>query len=93
MFPSQVGTPRSPRRLLRGFRALLARTELESPETIVWHTLRHTAASHWLAAGVSTFEVARRLGHSSTAITERVYSHLLPGGQEKSARALDHLIG
>ena len=30
---------------------------------------------------------------ASTNITERVYSHLLPGGQEKSARALDHLIG
>ena len=44
-------------------------------------------------AGVTPCEVARRLGHSSTNITERLYAHLLPGGQQKSAHALDHLIG
>ena len=93
VFASSLGTPWSPRNLLRGFRAVLARTDIASTNEIDWYTLRHSAASHWLAAGVSTFEVARRLGHSSTNITERVYAHLLPGGQERSAHALDHLIG
>ena len=93
VFPSARGTPRSPRNLLRAFRRLLARSAIAAPETATWHTLRDTAASHWLAAGVSTFEVSRRLGHSSTNLTERVYSHLLPGGQERSTHALDHLLG
>lgn len=46
-----------------------------------------------IAAGGSLLDAQDLLGHSSTAITERVYAHLLPGGQEKSARALDHLLG
>ena len=93
MFPSSVGTPWGARNFLRGFKDLLLETEIPNPDEIVWHSLRHTAASHWLMAGVTPFEVARRLGHSSTNITERVYAHLLPGGQQKSAHALDHLIG
>ena len=93
IFASEVGTPWLQRNLYRGFRRMLSTSEIDDPASVVWHTLRHTAASQWLLAGVSPFEVARRLGHSSTNVTERVYAHLLPGGQQKSAHALDHLIG
>jgi integrase len=69
------------------------RSSIDDVETVTWDTFCHTAASHWLMAGVTTFEVARRLGHALTNITERVYAHLLPGGQQKSAHALDYLVG
>ena len=42
------------------------------------HTLRHTFASHFLAAKPDVFLLARILGHGDTAVT-RIYSHLLPG--------------
>lgn len=93
IFASLVGTPWMQRNFYRDFKAVLAKTEIADQESVTWHTLRHTAASHWLMAGVTPFEVARRLGHSSTNITERVYAHLLPGGQQKSAHVMDHLIG
>jgi hypothetical protein len=38
------------------------------------HDLRHTAATNWLRAGVSAKTVSVWLGHSTTAITHRVYS-------------------
>ncbi len=42
---------------------------------IVWHSLRHTAAS-WLAInGVDLFKISKILGHKSTVMTQR-YSHL-----------------
>ena len=42
---------------------------------VVWHTLRHTAAS-WLAiAGVDLFMIAKVLGHRDLRMTQR-YSHL-----------------
>jgi integrase len=42
---------------------------------VVWHSLRHTAAS-WLAiGGVDLFKISKILGHKSTTMTER-YSHL-----------------
>jgi integrase len=90
--PSSIGTVWHFRRFLRGYRAVLARTDIGAPETVNWHTLRHTAASQWIASGASVFEVARRLGHSSTSTTERVYAHLLPRQDDVSAHALDHLL-
>jgi len=42
---------------------------------VVWHSLRHTAAS-WLAiGGVDLFKISKILGHKSTIMTQR-YSHL-----------------
>lgn len=45
------------------------------------HTLRHTFASHLAMAGVSLWEIAKLLGHSSTHVTE-LYSHLCPSRRE-----------
>jgi integrase len=40
------------------------------------HSLRHTAAAAWLAAGNSLVYVQRQLGHADIATTERYYGHL-----------------
>lgn len=40
------------------------------------HSLRHTAAAAWLAAGNSLMYVQRQLGHSEIVTTERYYGHL-----------------
>lgn len=51
------------------------------------HDLRHTHASHLLAAGLPTFEVARRLGDSERTVSA-VYGHLVApmrGGAEAVA--------
>lgn len=42
------------------------------------HVLRHTWASWHLAAGVSWDDVARGLGHASTAMLHKTYAHLSP---------------
>ena len=51
--------------------------ELGLPE-MRFHDLRHTAASLWLAAGFSTWQVSRRLGHANTNTTDAIYAHLYP---------------
>ncbi|HEY5344011.1 MAG TPA: site-specific integrase [Solirubrobacteraceae bacterium] len=40
------------------------------------HSLRHTAAAAWLAAGNSLMYVQRQLDHSDIATTQRYYGHL-----------------
>ena len=45
--------------------------------------LRHTFATEMLQAGNSLETVAQLLGHSSTKVTEKSYSHWIRGRQEK----------
>lgn len=45
------------------------------------YNLRHTAASLWIAAGLTVLEVAERLGHSTPALTMSTYGHLFPEAQ------------
>lgn len=53
------------------------------------HLLRHTAASHWLAAGRPVTEVSQLLGHSSPATTLRVYAHWIKTDCREAATALE----
>lgn len=39
------------------------------------HDLRHTAISHWIAAGLDVVTVQRRAGHTRPSITLDLYSH------------------
>ncbi|HHW15667.1 MAG TPA: site-specific integrase [Firmicutes bacterium] len=90
VFPSEVGTPISPRNLVRQFKCLLKRAGL--PETIRFHDLRHTHATLLLKQGVHPKIVSERLGHSSITITLDTYSHVVPGLQEQAAAKIEELI-
>jgi Phage integrase family len=56
------------------------------------HSLRHSFASILIAAGTPITEVAGLLGHSSPAVTLRIYSHWLrdlkTGSTDRLASAL-----
>lgn len=56
------------------------------------HGLRHSHASYLLYKGVSINYVSSRLGHADTAITQRVYAHMLKEEQlNETAKTLDIL--
>ncbi len=54
-----------------------------------FHSLRHTHASHLIAAGVDILTISRRLGHASPTITLDVYGHLMPQTDDKAAAAIE----
>jgi integrase len=56
------------------------------------HDLRHTHATHQLAAHANHREVADRLGHADPAFTLRVYAQGLPGAQRANAEAVARLV-
>jgi integrase len=60
---------------------------------IRFHDLRHTAATLLLAAGVNVKVVSEMLGHSSVAITLRIYAHVLPHMQQTAVSYMDNLLG
>lgn len=66
---------------------------LEKRAKVTFHTLRHTAASLMVAAGVPIFDVAKTLGHSTLAVTMR-YAHFAPEAGRRAVAALsDALAG
>jgi len=56
------------------------------------HEARHTYASTMILAGVPIAKVSRYMGHSSIAVTERVYFHLLPNAHDGDLAAIDAFL-
>ena len=93
VFPNRRGGYWSRNLFTRGLRKLVRGSAIEAPDEVNFHTLRHTAASQLILAGVDVMTVSRRLGHTSTAFTMDVYGHLVAGQQDAAAEALDDVLG
>ncbi|MBQ6459002.1 MAG: site-specific integrase [Exiguobacterium sp.] len=86
---TNVGTPCSPRNLLRTFYSI---TKQSSVPRIRFHDLRHTHATLLLEQGTHPKVVSERLGHSNVRITLDTYSHVLPTMQVETANKLNSLL-
>jgi integrase len=84
VYTRQDGEPMQPRSLSQ----MWATTETGLPR-VPFHNLRHTHATHMLAAGVHPKVASERLGHSRVGITLDLYSHVLPGMQEDAVERVD----
>jgi integrase len=73
VFTREDGRPLRPEYVTRHFQRLAAEAGLP---VIRLHDLRHTNASIALTAGVDLKVVSDRLGHSTTAITADLYTHV-----------------
>lgn len=56
------------------------------------HDLRHSHATHLLAAGTNVRVTSERLSHAPVAFTLDVYGHVLPGQQADAAAAVAALV-
>ena len=89
VFPSGVGTPMDPHRLLNVFKRFLEQAGL--PDCRL-HDLRHTAATLMLGWGIHPKVVQERLGHSRISHTLGTYAHVLPTIQGEAAEMMDELV-
>jgi integrase len=80
------GTSLQPNTLTRVFTDFLAAHGLKR---VRFHDLRHSHATHMLAAGIHPKIASERLGHSKIGITLDLYSHVMPGMQAEAAAAVD----
>lgn len=98
VFPDALGRPLAPHGLPRAvWRRVVAAAGIVDPLPR-FHDLRHTFASHALAAGSSTHAVAELLGHSDASLVWERYGHALPGEVAAAGQTLDawrdwHRIG
>ncbi len=73
----------------RSYKPLLRRAKLPD---LPFHSLRHSAASLMLAAGVNPKVVQERLGHATITLTLDTYSHVIPSLGREAADRLDALL-
>lgn len=87
VFTNEFGQPLRPSSVGQAFQRLVATCDVPR---IRLHDLRHTHASHLLAAGVNPRVVSERLGHSSVSFTLDTYGHVMPGQQAERLRPPRH---
>lgn len=85
VWPSEVGTPLSPRNVLRHLHRSCERAGIRR---VSFHTLRHSAATIMLAQGVPERVIMDVLGHSTTAMMVR-YQHVTDALRDDAASAMD----
>ncbi|MDQ6698362.1 MAG: site-specific integrase, partial [Actinomycetota bacterium] len=83
VFPKSPGSkePMPPNRVGQAWRRLCDELGVHAR----LHDLRHLQASLLLDAGEAITTVAARLGHRDTSTTLRIYSHLMPGADQRAA--------
>nr|WP_083426398.1 site-specific integrase [Thermoactinomyces sp. DSM 45891] len=86
---TSLGTPMIPENLRRHYNRMISECGIKK---IRFHDLRHTHASIMLQLGEHPKVVSERLGHSRTSVTLEIYSHVIPGIQEKAAEKFSHAL-
>jgi integrase len=89
VFAMPDGSPLNPDAVGRAFTREAEKTRLPR---IRFHDLRHSHATHLLAAGVNVKVVSERLGHATVAFTLDTYAHVMPGQQADAAAAVAAMV-
>ncbi len=91
VFASRVGTERNPNNVLRSFRAVLVKTDLD-PQEWTPREMRHSFVSLLSDSGVRLEDISRLVGHAGTGVTEKVYRHQIRPVLLAGAEAMDDVF-
>src|SRR5664279_339891 len=78
-----------PNREPDGPRMIHVKEPEDALEPITLHEARHTCASLLIAAGVNAKALSVIMGHSTIAMTFDTYGHVMPGGLDEAAAAVN----
>jgi len=90
VFTTEFGQPIDPRNASRAMTIAARKAGLDG---VGIHTLRHTAASTMLEAGVPLRTVSEILGHGSVQVTGDIYGHVSSEGARAAVDRLAALLG
>ncbi|MCM1567812.1 MAG: site-specific integrase [Dehalobacter sp.] len=86
LFVAWDGKPMHPNSITKWFPAFLRRNGLPP---LNFHGLRHTSATFLISKGMDIQTVAGRLGHSTSATTQNIYSHFLESKDRQAADLME----
>jgi integrase len=90
VFPAEDGSPMDAQALRWRYRRARARAGL--PSSVRFHDLRHTYATLLRELGMDIKGVSAALGHSTTAITADLYTHVTAAMYQQLADASDAIM-
>ncbi|HEU5421910.1 MAG TPA: tyrosine-type recombinase/integrase [Nitrolancea sp.] len=90
VFTTTVGTPISPRNLMRSYYRILAASGLRLQR---FHDLRHFCGSTLAARRVPERQVMEILGHADVRTTQNYYIHVRTEEQRRAVKEMDELLG
>jgi integrase len=91
VFATSTGSELDAHNVRRSFRRVVAAAGLD-PQDWTPRELRHSFVSLLSAAGVRIEDISRLVGHSGTAVTEKVYRHQLHAVLDEGATAMDEIF-
>lgn len=89
VFTTETGAPMDPRNVLRALTIAASKAGLPGVNV---HTLRHSAATAWIEAGVNIKAVSTLLGHADIRITADVYGHVSDAVARAAMQTLSELL-
>ena len=89
VFSDIEGEPLNPHAVSRAWRRVCDAKRLPR---VSFHALRHTHVSVLINAGVDVLTISRRIGHSKASMTLDVYGHLIRGGDQAAAKAIERVL-
>lgn len=94
VFINQNGTIPTSNAVNKTLRAILSDLKIHR-RGFHFHSLRHSHVALLLANGINLYAISKRLGHSSTATTSKVYAYLIDEYKDETdqaiVKALDNL--
>lgn len=91
IFTNDLGEPINPNTISSWFSKFMNKHSDKLPY-ITLHSLRHTNATLQIASGVPITTVAKRLGHTNSTTTGKIYAHAIKSADEAAAETLDNLL-
>ncbi len=91
IFTTVEGKPINPDTLSSWFSKFIKANADKLPY-ITLHSLRHTNATLQIAGGVPITTVAKRLGHTNSNTTGKIYAHAIKSADEVAAETLEDLL-
>lgn len=91
IFTTKNGTPIQPSAPNTFFRKNKERMNLPKDKKISTHIFRHTHISKLAELGVPLYVIQRRVGHSNSRVTEKIYLHVTEKMKEKTRNLLEQI--
>lgn len=91
IFTNDLGEPINPNTISSWFSKFMNKHSDKLPY-ITLHSLRHTNATLQIASGVPITTVAKRLGHTNSTTTGKIYAHAIKSADEAAAETLENLL-